>query len=173
MDGFADTVDALSSHADPEKKREILKDPNAGAFAIIFTVIYFLAYFVFSFEASFSLKAVMAMGGIQIMARVMASFSSITLDSGKSSGLLSTFREASHKKAVLILIIWAAAGMTLILLGSLWAGFICIIIFGALYAYVHYLAKKQFNGMSGDLAGYINQLAQLIMLMAFVLAERI
>ena len=35
MDGFADTVDALSSHAEPEKKRAILKDPHCGAFAVI------------------------------------------------------------------------------------------------------------------------------------------
>ena len=35
LDGFSDTVDALSSHAAPEKKREILKDPHAGAFAVI------------------------------------------------------------------------------------------------------------------------------------------
>ena len=35
LDGFADTWDALSSHAAPEKKREILKDPHAGAFAVI------------------------------------------------------------------------------------------------------------------------------------------
>ena len=35
LDGFADTVDALSSYGDREKKLEILKDPNTGAFAVI------------------------------------------------------------------------------------------------------------------------------------------
>ena len=34
-DGFIDTVDALSSYGDKEKKLEILKDPHTGAFAII------------------------------------------------------------------------------------------------------------------------------------------
>ena len=32
MDGFMDTVDALSSYSDKERKLEILKDPNTGAF---------------------------------------------------------------------------------------------------------------------------------------------
>ena len=43
LDGFADTVDALSSYGDREKKLEILKDPNTGAFAVIGLCVYFLA----------------------------------------------------------------------------------------------------------------------------------
>ena len=35
LDGFGDTLDALASHAEPERKREILKDPRAGIFAVI------------------------------------------------------------------------------------------------------------------------------------------
>ena len=33
MDGFADVVDAQSSHAEPDRKRQILKDPHTGAWA--------------------------------------------------------------------------------------------------------------------------------------------
>ena len=44
MDGFADVVDAQSSHAEPERKRQILKDPHTGAFAIIGVAAYLLAY---------------------------------------------------------------------------------------------------------------------------------
>ena len=35
MDGFMDTMDALGSWGDREKKLEILKDSHAGAFAIL------------------------------------------------------------------------------------------------------------------------------------------
>ena len=44
MDGFLDTVDALSSYGDREKKLEILKDPHTGAFAIIGCGVYLLCY---------------------------------------------------------------------------------------------------------------------------------
>ena len=44
LDGFCDTVDALSSHQTREKKLEILKDPHAGAFAIIMGCLYFVLY---------------------------------------------------------------------------------------------------------------------------------
>lgn len=43
-DGFIDTVDALSSYGDKEKKLEILKDPHTGAFAIIGAIMYYLLF---------------------------------------------------------------------------------------------------------------------------------
>ena len=43
LDGFADTVDAMSSYAERERRLEILKDPHTGAFAIIGLCCYFLA----------------------------------------------------------------------------------------------------------------------------------
>ena len=34
MDGFADTMDAISSYGDREKKLAVLKDPHTGAIAV-------------------------------------------------------------------------------------------------------------------------------------------
>ena len=36
LDGYLDTVDALSSHQTREKKLAIMKDANCGAFAVIY-----------------------------------------------------------------------------------------------------------------------------------------
>ena len=44
MDGFCDTVDALSSHQSRERKLEILKDSHTGAFAVIFCGVWLLLY---------------------------------------------------------------------------------------------------------------------------------
>ena len=43
LDGYADTIDALSSYGDREKKLQILKDPHTGAFAVIGLCVYFAA----------------------------------------------------------------------------------------------------------------------------------
>ena len=43
MDGYMDTVDALSSHQPKERKLEILKDSHCGAFAILYCGIYLVA----------------------------------------------------------------------------------------------------------------------------------
>ena len=42
IDGYLDTVDGICSYADKEKRLEILKDPNSGAFAIIYGIVYLL-----------------------------------------------------------------------------------------------------------------------------------
>ena len=42
MDGFCDTTDAVSSYQTKERKLEILKDSNAGAFAVIYGVLWFV-----------------------------------------------------------------------------------------------------------------------------------
>ena len=39
MDGYMDTMDALSSHQIKERKLEIMKDPNCGAFSVIYCAI--------------------------------------------------------------------------------------------------------------------------------------
>lgn len=43
-DGFMDTMDALHSYRDRERKLEILKDSHIGAFAVICFVMYELIY---------------------------------------------------------------------------------------------------------------------------------
>ena len=45
LDGFCDTSDALASHQSRERKLEILKDSNIGAFALIDCAVYLLALF--------------------------------------------------------------------------------------------------------------------------------
>lgn len=52
LDGFCDTCDALSSHQSRERKLEILKDSHTGAFAIICCGLYLLVFFAAWCEAA-------------------------------------------------------------------------------------------------------------------------
>ena len=40
LDGLADSADALASHASPDRKREILKDPHIGTFGVLSLILY-------------------------------------------------------------------------------------------------------------------------------------
>ena len=42
LDGLLDTADAMSSYQSRERRLEILKDSNSGAFAVITCVCYFI-----------------------------------------------------------------------------------------------------------------------------------
>ena len=70
-DGFIDTVDALSSYGDKEKKLEILKDPHTGAFAIIGAVMYYLLFFGFMTEI-WDIKATIAVSVGFVLSRSLS-----------------------------------------------------------------------------------------------------
>jgi adenosylcobinamide-GDP ribazoletransferase len=52
LDGLADTCDALASNAEPERRRAILKDSHAGAFAIIGICVCLLTVFALNLTAA-------------------------------------------------------------------------------------------------------------------------
>ena len=47
LDGFMDVTDAVKSCRSPERRREILKDPHVGSFAVIGLALLVLAQYVF------------------------------------------------------------------------------------------------------------------------------
>ncbi len=173
MDGFADTVDALSSHAEPERKREILKDSHAGAFAIIFTAAYLIFYFACSCELNISITTGLCMMLIHILSRCCGAFAGIAFPSSQKKGLLYSFKEASSKKAVLILAVsFSACCMIMIFLFPI-LGIICAASSLLLLFYMRKMSEKEFGGMSGDLAGYLITLSELVFIICFTIITKV
>lgn len=52
LDGFMDVRDAVGSCRDLQRRREILKDPHVGSFAVIGCVLLILAQFAFAVSAA-------------------------------------------------------------------------------------------------------------------------
>ena len=172
MDGFADMTDALSSHAEPEKKRAILKDPHCGAFAVIGVGCYLLIYFGLCAALPLDWKTVALLGISHVLSRAVGSLVSLLFPSGAQSGMQHAFRDSASKSAVWVLCAWialalggAAALSPLAAVGMLLAG-ICI------FFYIKHTARKQFGGMSGDLAGACITLSAIAMALTLVLSER-
>ena len=173
MDGFCDTVDALSSHASPERKREILKDSHAGAFAVIFTAAYFLLYFALCAEVGRGWIAVILAGIHHTFARALGALAGVAFPGSGSSGMLASFREGADKKAAAILAVWCAlCAVGLILLAPV-SGLFCTLAAVVLLLGVRVMSQKEFGGMSGDLAGYLITLSELVLLACFIFAEKV
>lgn len=173
LDGFADMVDALASHAPPEKKRQILKDPNAGAFAVIAIGAYFLLYFALASEliAGWEKHFLYAIGLLQVSSRSLGALSVLALPSAKGGGILDAFKDASKKGALLwLFLLCALCGAGWLLLNP-WAGGAAVLAGLVAFVLLARTAKKQFGGMSGDLAGFLIQVSEVAMLAAFVLVE--
>ena len=171
LDGFMDTVDALKSHASPEKKRAILKDPHVGAFAVIGHGCYLLAYFALWYDLGPA--ALRFMIPMHVMSRSLSAVSGTLLPVRPGEGTLNHFRQAADKKVGIMAVLWvvlSAAYLAAVhpLIGSAMAlGAILTLLL------VRRMAMKQFEGMSGDIAGFQLQAAELVMLALMLLTERI
>ena len=173
MDGFCDTVDALSSHASPERKREILKDSHAGAFAIIFTAAYFLLYFVLCTELERMWRVIVIAGIHHVFARAMGALAGVSFPASGSNGMLASFREGAAKRAAWILLIWCGVCAAALIVLSPVSGLFCTLAAVVLLLGVRVMSQKEFGGMSGDLAGYLITLGELVLLACFIFAEKV
>lgn len=175
MDGFCDTVDALSSQQSRERKLEILKDSHAGAFAIIFTGVYLLLFFgVWTEAVIFNLREMIVLCLIPVFSRSLSGLFVTILPNARGTGLLASFSSAIEGRWVQgILVGWTV--ITIISLGILSpcvGGFALV---GAVLTSMHYItmSQKSFGGITGDLAGYFLQLCELGMTLTAVIGLKI
>ncbi len=152
-DGFIDTTDALSSHAERDRKLEILKDPHTGAFAIIGAVLYFLLYFAFMTEID-NMRIMLCVCASYTLSRAVCALTICHFKCAKNSGLLYVFKDRASRAAVKITswiyIALCAAFMVWIDWRAAAAIFTAAIIALVRYAFV----SLRFGGITGDLAGY-------------------
>lgn len=168
MDGFLDTVDARSSHLEREKKLAILKDPHAGAFAIISGGIYLLLSVGLFCELD--LASAYRYAGCFVLSRALSAWALVSWPKARDDGLANTFSSMADKKRV------GAAMLTWLLTAVLWlfvsGGIMTCICCGAAAALAmlwYFLAQREFGGVTGDLAGYFLQICELCLLAALVL----
>lgn len=173
LDGFADVVDAQASHAPVERKRQILKDPHIGAFAAMGIGVYLLAYAGLAGEVPGGWHAALLLGCIQVVTRCESAAATVLLagGTGAEGGMLAAFRESADKRATLVavgveyavvavamLLAWPVPATAMLAVGAL-----CL-------ALLPGFARRNFGGMSGDVAGYYLQVCELAMLAALAVA---
>ena len=169
LDGYADTCDALSSYGDREKKLEILKDPHCGAFAVIRLCSYFVAYFALCCCVQFTLQV----GAVWLLALVLeracSGYAVAAFPLAKNTGLAHTFATAAD----LMTVLRVRGGLSIVLAVALFAlgGGVLVLAAGVVLWRYHRVAIKQFGGITGDLAGWFLQKAELYMLAALVFCQ--
>lgn len=161
MDGYMDTVDALASHRDRERKLEILKDSNCGAFAVLYCGVYLLVSFGL-FHAVYEQGLGAAYAGVYLFSRSLSALCAVTMPNARRSGMLCAFTEHVHRKKALTAII-----ILLLLSGALllWQAPAALALAGLWCLWYRKLAMKQFGGATGDTAGFFLQLCELFALL--------
>jgi len=169
LDGCADTWDALASCAPPEKKREILADPHMGAFAAIRLCSWFLTDL--ALWTALLRYETMAVILAFCLSRSLSGLAVASFPLAKDTGLAHTFAQVADKHRVRMFL----TALTVLLCAGLclqgWAGAAMAAAALGVFAYYRSMAQKQFGGLSGDLAGWFLQTAELWMLGALVLTQ--
>ena len=174
LDGLCDVIDALSSHAEPERKREILKDPHVGAFAPICIACYLILYVAVASEFALSLNAVLVFAATFVISRCVSSFCVLAIARSSDSGMLASFQVSADKKPVLVVVF---------LIFALACGFcawwsvpvaaILVLVAIVATALIVRMASKEFGGWSGDLAGFLLQTLELAFLITLVVLQKV
>jgi adenosylcobinamide-GDP ribazoletransferase len=164
LDGFCDTMDAINSRAAPERKREILKDPRIGAFAAIWLGVYLTAYFALCSEFTPDVTVAFKLGATAVISRAAAGIAIAALPRSSEGGLADTLRGDSREATLFVCILWLIwAGV--FAWGAAVASIICIL-------WVRRMSKRDFGGMSGDLAGYLISICELFGIMTVIINDK-
>ena len=166
LDGFCDTADALFSRRSQEEKLKILKDAHCGAFAVV-SIILIILLQVADFSEIFLKFDINFLGiitGGYMLSRCLSAISVMTFPCAKTSSLAKTFSEYAGSGSKKILI------AEFILIGFILIYFYhklaMLLISSAILVFIYYyqMQKKQFGGMTGDLAGFFLVLCETVWL---------
>ena len=174
LDGFCDTSDALGSHQSREKKLEILKDSLTGAFTIICCGLYLVFFFAVWCEAVPEGRTLLVLALGPVLSRSLSGLAAVSWPNARGSGLLATFTQPMDgRRARVILGLWCAGAAVAMVLLDPWTGSSALA--GAALVCLYYvtMSRRQFGGITGDLAGFFLQLCELGMVLAAVIGQKI
>lgn len=161
MDGYMDTIDALASHQSRERKLEILKDPNCGAFAVIYCGVYLLIYAGLIHEL-FTANYILVICPTFVLSRTLSALCAVNMPNARKAGMLCAYTKNTEKRTATIALIAVLiiSGAAVVLLSPIIGG---ITVLFAIVSAVFYrrLAMKQFGGVTGDTSGFFLQICEL------------
>lgn len=162
VDGFMDTMDAVHSHREKERKLEILKDSHIGAFAVIMLAVYGLLYLAALSEISDKKMVVIFCLGF-FLSRTMSAFALATMKNARGSGTAYTFAKgAALKKTRAVLMIYATFALAIMTFVYPPAGAAMTAITVLWYLGFNFFSNRNFGGITGDMLGYYLMISELL-----------
>lgn len=171
LDGYCDTVDALSSFAPREKKLQILKDPNAGAFAVIYCGLWYLLYFGALTELDAAFYVILP--GF-VLSRSLSALAVVNFRSARENGMGAHEKKSASRTAVnVVMPVFIALSAALMIVISPICGAVGTAAAGFAFLYYRIKSYRTFGGFTGDIAGWFLQISELAVCLSVTAAERI
>lgn len=165
MDGFCDTMDALSSHRSREEKLKIMKDSRCGAFSVMWMCVCLLLQCA-AFGKLYGMELRMFAGScaVFVLSRALSGISVAVFPKAGTSTLANTFSRNSGR-----MVPWILGGLFFVtvvfaVLIQQMAGWLVTAVCLGVFFYYKRMAQKQFGGITGDVAGYFLVLCETLAL---------
>ena len=171
LDGYMDTSDAFFSRRPLEEKLRILKDPAAGAFAVIMLAVLFLLQFAAMYTITENKRYLAMFTAICVMSRCCSALSIFVMRHLPISGYSAMLGKNKHIKNRIFIIIIALIILTLSFLYADIIGLIVTITVILSYTAAIGIVYREFKGISGDLLGYSLVISELCGLIALALLQ--
>lgn len=170
LDGLLDTADALSSWQTRERRLEILKDSNAGAFAVITCAVYFILFFGVYSQTDMTALAVIAPAFM--LSRTLSALAIVSFPKAKKDGSVAALAKGAETKRVQVTMAVYLLGLAVLMLViNPLLGAAALIAAGGTFWYYHHMAMKNFGGTTGDLAGWFLSVCELAVPFAVVVVQ--
>lgn len=161
LDGFMDTSDALHYFEKKEKKPDLSKDIHVGAFAVITAICFFFLYAA-GLTLIWKKNQLLLLGLSYVISRTLSGMSSVWFPAAGKDGVLYSFSSMAHRKTVRVVLVTllAASFISAVMIQPV-IGAVMALAAMWVWTYYYYMSKKQFGGITGDLAGYFLCLCEL------------
>lgn len=162
MDGYMDTMDALSSHQSRERMLEIMKDPNCGAFAVLYCGVYLLLQLGLVHELH-QRGWIGPLCLLFVLSRALTALCAVNLPNARKNGMLCAYTKNTDRKianSTLAILAFLTCGGLLLLSPAVGGGAVAATLCAVLF--YKQMALKQFGGVTGDTSGFLLQLCELV-----------
>ena len=171
IDGYMDTMDALHSYQDKDRKLEILKDPHIGAFSVIYLLIYYLFY-IAAYSMVDNSTSIILLGLGFWLSRVLSGIGILTFPCAKKDGLMYLFATQTEQKIVKGILYFQGILCTAILLYvSPIVGTIMLVASILTFCFYGWKSKKEFGGITGDTSGWFTTLCEGVIIIIIALGS--
>jgi adenosylcobinamide-GDP ribazoletransferase len=162
LDGYCDACDALGSHREREEKLRIMKDPHVGAFGMIYTAVLLLVQFG-AWSGIFKNPALILCAALLfVVSRGLGGLAVLLLPQARENGLAAIFSGAAAKGAAAALMVLTAAVCGLMIFFGGLSGGVMVTASLLWFLAFYFTAKRQFGGITGDLAGFFITLCETL-----------
>ncbi len=174
MDGYLDTMDAIHSYGNREKKLAVMDDPHIGGFAVIWAMVWALLTTAGYLGVLGNPKALYCTALGFPLSRAFSGLGVVTIPSAKKKGMLATFSGTAAKRTVTgtLAVEIAMIGLVLILLSPV-IGTAVFAACGLTFLAYRSWSLRAFGGITGDLAGWFVTVSELVLLLTAAVCSRL